>query len=266
MRKYIRIKNSMYWLFGIYKIYLHKLKNDIKNNNMPIHIALILDGNRRWAKNNDERDNEMHKIGADIVEDLLDWCNEFKIKIVTLYVLSIENLHRDKDELNHIYELIKNKLEKLYHDPNIHAKKMRIKVVGRIELLPKSIKNIIQRLDDATKGYDGYFLNIALAYGGQDEIVDAMKNICRKIKKGMLDINDINKQEIEASLYTSHLPQSSPDIVLRTSGEKRLSDFLVWQSAYSELVFIDIFWPEFKKSDLIMAIRTFQKRKRRFGR
>lgn len=207
-----------------------------------------------------------HWKGADAVENLLDWCEEFNIKIITVYALSAENLERDDEELQYLYELIRMRLEKLYNDPRIHKNRMRVKGIGRIELLPESIKEVLRRLDDATKDYDNHFLNVALAYGGQYELVDAVKKIGKKIKEGTLDVSDINKNEIEANLYTSHLPQSSPDLILRTSGEKRLSGFLIWQSAYSELVFMDIFWPEFRKIDLMRAIRTFQERKRRLGK
>jgi len=207
-----------------------------------------------------------HWKGADAVENLLDWCEQLDIKIITLYALSIENLNRNDKELEYLYELILQRLEKLYKDPRIHKNKMRVKGIGRIEVLPDSIKEILQRLDDATKGYDKHFLNIALAYGGQLELVDAVKKIGEKIKDGSIKVNDIDKKEIEANLYTSHLPQSSPDMILRTSGEKRLSGFLMWQSVYSELVFMDIFWPEFRKIDLMRAIRTYQERKRRIGK
>ena len=207
-----------------------------------------------------------HWQGADAVENLLDWCEEFDIKIITLYVLSEENLDREDLELEYLYSLIKNRLEKLYNDPRIHRNKMRVKAIGKIELLPETLKDVIQRLDDATKNYNNHFLNIAIAYGGQNELVDAVKKIGEKIKSGSLDVDKIDKEEIEANLYTAHLPQSSPDMILRTSGEKRLSGFLMWQSAYSELIFMDVFWPEFRKIDLMRAIRTFQKRKRRLGK
>ena len=207
-----------------------------------------------------------HWQGADAVENLLDWCEEFDIKIITLYVLSEENLDREDLELEYLYGLIKNRLEKLYNDPRIHRNEMRVKAIGKIELLPETLKDVLQRLDDATKNYNSHFLNIAIAYGGQNELVDAVKKIGEKIKSGTLDVDKIDKEEIEANLYTAHLPQSSPDMILRTSGEKRLSGFLMWQSAYSELVFMDIFWPEFRKIDLMRAIRTFQKRKRRLGK
>jgi tritrans,polycis-undecaprenyl-diphosphate synthase [geranylgeranyl-diphosphate specific] len=207
-----------------------------------------------------------HWKGADAVENLLDWCEEFDIKIITLYVLSVENLEREDLELDYLYDLIKNRLEKLYNDPRIHKNRMRVKAIGKIELLPEPIKDVLYRLDDVTKDYKDHFLNIAIAYGGQNELVDAVKKIGQKVKNGTLDVEQIDKEEIESNLYTSHLPQSSPDMILRTSGEKRLSGFLIWQSAYSELVFMDIFWPEFRKIDLMRAIRTFQKRKRRLGK
>ena len=165
-----------------------------------------------------------------------------------------------------LYDLIKARLEKLYNDPRIHKNQMRVKAIGRIELLPDSIKDVLRRLDSVTKDYKNHFLNIAIAYGGQNELVDAVKKIGEQIKDGKLDSKDINKEIIESNLYTSHLPQSSPDMILRTSGEKRMSGFLLWQSAYSELVFLDIFWPEFRKIDLMRAIRTFQTRKRRSGK
>ena len=251
---------------GLYRIYGKRLEREIQNGDIPNHLALILDGNRRWAKRHLTIPKKGHWKGADAVENLLDWCEEFDIKIITLYALSAENLDRNDDELDYLYELIRKRLEKLYNDPRIHKNKMRVKGIGRIELLPKSIKDILNQLDSATKNYDKHFLNIALAYGGQNELVDAVKKIGGKIKDGSLNVNDIDKQEIESNLYTSHLPQSSPDMILRTSGEKRLSGFLIWQSAYSELVFMDIFWPEFRKIDLMRAIRTFQERKRRLGK
>jgi tritrans,polycis-undecaprenyl-diphosphate synthase [geranylgeranyl-diphosphate specific] len=207
-----------------------------------------------------------HWEGADAVENLLDWCEEFDIKIITLYVLSVENLERNDLELDYLYELIKNRLEKLYNDPRIHRNEMRVKAMGKIDLLPEPIKDVLRRLDNVTKDYNKHFLNIAIAYGGQNELVDAVKKIGSKIKNGSLDVEKIDKDVIESNLYTSHLPQSSPDMILRTSGEKRLSGFLMWQSAYSELVFMDVFWPEFRKIDLMRAIRTFQKRKRRIGK
>jgi tritrans,polycis-undecaprenyl-diphosphate synthase [geranylgeranyl-diphosphate specific] len=253
-------------LGGFYTLYSKKLEKDIRNGEIPNHIAIILDGNRRWAKRNLMLKMEGHFHGADAVEKLLDWCEELNIRIITLYVLSAENLARNDNELQHLYELINKRLEKLYTDPRIHKNRMRVKAIGRIELLPDFLKEILHKLEMVTNDYDNHYLNIAIAYGGQHEMVDAVKKIASKIKDGSLGVNEIDKDVIESCLYTSHLPQSSPDLILRTSGEKRLSGFLMWQSAYSELVFMDVYWPEFRKIDLMRAIRTFQKRNRRLGK
>ena len=233
---------------------------------MPKHIAIILDGNRRWAKRNLIMKIDGHFRGADAVEKLLDWCEDLNIKIITLYVLSAENLNRKDDELDYLYDLINERLHKLYNDPRIHKNRMKVKAIGSIELLPDFLREILNKLEEVTKDYDDHYLNIAIAYGGQNELVDAIKKIGSRIKEGSLDVSQIDKEVIESSLYTSHLPQSSPDMILRTSGEKRLSGFLLWQSAYSELVFMDVYWPEFRKIDLMRAIRTFQKRGRRLGK
>ncbi len=251
---------------GLYSLYSRRLENDIQSGEMPKHVAIILDGNRRWAKRNLIMKIDGHFRGADAVEKLLDWCEELNIKIITLYVLSAENLNRKDDELDYLYELINERLHKLFNDPRIHKNRMKVKAIGSIELLPDFLREILNKLEEVTKDYDDHYLNIAIAYGGQDELVDAIKKIGSRIKDGSLDVNQIDKEVIESSLYTSHLPQSSPDMILRTSGEKRLSGFLLWQSAYSELVFMDVYWPEFRKIDLMRAIRTFQKRGRRLGK
>lgn len=251
---------------GFYSLYSKRLESDIRSGEMPNHIAIILDGNRRWAKRNLIMKIDGHFRGADAVEKLLDWCEELNIKIITLYVLSAENLNRKDDELNYLYELINERLHKLYNDPRIHKNRMKVKAIGSIDLLPDFLQDILSKLEETTKEYDNHYLNIAIAYGGQNELVDAIKKIGYKIKDGSLDVDRIDKDVIESSLYTSHLPQSSPDMILRTSGEKRLSGFLLWQSAYSELVFMDVYWPEFRKIDLMRAIRTFQKRGRRLGK
>ena len=143
---------------------------------------------------------------------------------------------------------------------------MRVRAIGRTEMLPGDIQDVLEKLDRATKKYSRRYLNIAVAYGGQNELMDAIKKIAVKVRDGDIDIKDITVEEIESNLYTSYLPQSSPDMILRTSGEKRLSGFLLWQGAYSELVFMDILWPEFRKIDLLRAVRMFQRRKRRMGR
>ena len=251
---------------GLYRIYEHRLESQILKQSLPNHVAIILDGNRRWAKYHLLGIHSGHFMGADKAEELLTWIHDLGIKITTLYVLSNENLDRKDEEIYNIYNLLQIKLEKLYNDSRIHKRRMKIKAIGNVNLLPKSLQEILTSLEEGTADYNSMFLNIAIAYGGQKELVDAIKKIVSMAKDGKINIEDIDEKLIESCLYTSHLPQPEPDLILRTSGEKRLSGFLIWQSAYSELVFMDVFWPEFRKIDLMRAIRTYQHRIRRFGR
>ncbi len=197
---------------------------------------------------------------------MIDWCNELGIKIITLYALSTENLERKDDELEYIFDLIEQRLNKLLVDPKLHKFRMNVRAIGRVELMPERITSVLKKLEEVTRNYDNIYLNIAIAYGGQTELLDAVRKVADMVKDGKMDVNDIGKEQIESCLYTSHLPQPEPDMILRTSGEQRLSGFLIWQSAYSELVFMDVFWPEFRKIDLMRAIRTYQRRKRRYGK
>jgi tritrans,polycis-undecaprenyl-diphosphate synthase [geranylgeranyl-diphosphate specific] len=254
---------NKHWFYHLYE---RKLESQIKKEPLPNHIAIILDGNRRWAKYRLWGNKEGHDVGADKAEELLNWIHDLRIQITTLFVLSTENLNRRDNEIDNIYYLLEQKLEKLYTDPRVHERRMKIKGIGSTEILPESLKRIISKLEDSTEHYDTMFLNIAVAYGGQQELVDAIRKISTMVKIGTIDVADIDEQLIESCLYTSHLPQSEPDLILRTSGEKRLSGFLLWQSAYSELIFMDVFWPEFRKIDLMRAIRTYQNRIRRHGK
>ncbi|MDH5754932.1 MAG: polyprenyl diphosphate synthase, partial [Candidatus Bathyarchaeota archaeon] len=158
------------------------------------------------------------------------------------------------------------KFQKILTNERIHENKVHVKVIGRIGLLPKSLQRLITDVEKATQNYNEYFLNIAFAYGGRAEIVDAARKIAEKVYEGKLDPENIDEQTFEQYLYTSHMPKQDPDLIIRTSGEERLSGFLLWQSAYSELCFLDVYWPEFRLIDLLRAVRTFQKRMRRFGR
>jgi tritrans,polycis-undecaprenyl-diphosphate synthase [geranylgeranyl-diphosphate specific] len=226
----------------------------------------VLDGNRRWAKFNLFDVGIGHTHGADKAEELLNWIHDIGIKITTLYVLSTENLDRKDQELDKIYGLLEVKLERLLNDERIHKRKMKIKAIGDTKLLPAKLQEILTKLEESTAEYDTMFLNIAIAYGGQKELIDAVRKIAQMAKQGQIQVDEIDEKTIESQLYTSHLPQPSPDLILRTSGEKRLSGFLIWQSAYSELMFMDVFWPEFRKIDLMRAIRTYQHRVRRYGK
>lgn len=202
-----------------YRFYERKLESQIKQDRLPEHVAIILDGNRRWAKYHFLANKGAHAIGADKAEQLLTWIYDLRIKITTLYVLSIENLERDKKELDDIFELLGLKLEKLYNDSRIHERQMKIKAIGNIGSLPESIKEILFKLEKETNHYDLTFLNIAIAYGGQQELVEAIRKIAYDVEKKELQISDINEQSIDSYLYTSHLPQPEPDLILRTSGE-----------------------------------------------
>jgi tritrans,polycis-undecaprenyl-diphosphate synthase [geranylgeranyl-diphosphate specific] len=150
-------------------------------------------------------------------------------------------------------------------DKQIHEDKIRVKVIGRVNLLPEDLQQLIADVEKATQNYDKHFLNFAFAYGGRAEILDAAKRIAEEVHEGKLNPEEVNEKTFEQHLYTSHMPNQDPDLIIRTSGEERLSGFLLWQSAYSELCFLDVYWPDFRSIDLLRAVRTFQKRKRRFG-
>lgn len=250
---------------GVYKFYDNYLKNQISKSEPPVHIALILDGNRRWAKSKLIPEWMGHFAGADIVDDLLDWCVELDIKIITLYALSAENLSRPQPELERLFEIISKKLSELLDEPKIDRYKVHVKGIGNLSLLPNEIQEKIQQVESKTKDYDGLFFNLALAYGGRSEILEAVKNIASDVNEGSVELQDITNDTLEEYLSTSHLSSPEPDLVIRTSGEERLSGFLLWQSAYSELVFLDVYWPDFRKIDLMRAIRTYQNRNRRYG-
>lgn len=206
-----------------------------------------------------------HLIGADNAEQVLEWCHDLHIKAVTLYVLSTENLQRPSDELQELYEVVERKLRALLNDERIHRYKIKVKALGRRELLPDSIKSLLQNLESTTQDYQGHFLSIAIAYGGRTEILDGVREIAQKVESGKLKPDEITQKTVESHLYTAHLPNPEPELIIRTSGEERLSGFLLWQAAYSELVFTDVYWPDFRKIDLMRAIRTYQRRNRRFG-
>ena len=253
-------------LLGIYKIYEKWLWLQINKEKKPEHIAIILDGNRRWASNKSLIPSFGHRHGANKIEDLMDWCIELEAKSITLYAFSTENFLRSPKEVKQIMKLIEEKLRSILENQRIHDNRIRVKAIGRIDMLPKSIQQVIQRVEEATKKYDQRFLNVALAYGGRAEIVDATKKITKEVLKGKLRTEDINEKIFENYLYTAHMPKQDADLIIRTSGEERLSGFLSWQSAYSELSFVDVNWPDFRLIDLLRAVRTYQRRKRRFGK
>jgi len=242
----------------------YKLIGEIKRDPVPEHVAIIMDGNRRFATDFDLAPGAGHLFGRDKVEEVMEWCFELKIKNLTLYAFSTENFNRDTGEVELLMKLCKNELNKAAKDSRIHKNKVKVRVIGHIESLPKDLRDSAQVLLKKTKNYDKYSINIALAYGGREEIVRAIRNIAKDVKGGSLKIKDITEPTVSKYLYTNELPD--PDLILRTSGEERISNFLLWQLAYSELYFSDVFWPVFSKRDFLKAIRTCQQRKRRFGK
>ena len=252
-------------VIGAYKLYERWLWSQVKSGVKLEHIAIILDGNRRWASENELNPWLGHKKGAETVEQLLDWCEKLGVKFVTLYTFSTENFRRSPEEIAEIMRIAEEKFRKLLTDERIHRNKVHVKVIGRVNLLPESLQQLIKEVEKATENYDNQFLNFAFAYGGRAEIVDAAKTIAEKVKDGELKLADVDESTFEKYLYTAHMPKQEPDLIVRTSGEERLSGFLLWQSAYSELAFLDVYWPDFRLIDLLRAIRTFQTRKRRYG-
>ena len=251
---------------GIYKIYRRWLRMQIDSKEKPEHIGIILDGNRRWASARDLIPWKGHREGAEKVKKFLQWCVDLGIRTVTLYGFSTENFQRSEREVEELMKLYEENLEKIIGSDVIHKHRVCIKAIGRIHLLPQRLQQLIREVEEATKDYDKFYLNVALAYGGRAEIVDTARKIASMVEAGELSPGDIDEALFENHLYTSYLPKQDPDFIIRTSGEARLSGFLLWQSAYSELFFVDVYWPEFREIDLERAIRSFQLRHRRFGK
>jgi short-chain Z-isoprenyl diphosphate synthase len=235
----------------------------------PRHVGIILDGNRRHGRENNLTDpRDIYSAGADKLDDLLGWCAELGIPAITLWVLSTDNFQRSEEEVSGIFAAIEAKLNRLAADPQIHWRQVRVRAVGRLEMLPASTLEAVRRAEAATAGYDGIHLTIAAAYGGRQEITDAVQSFLKEQRergKGLAEIIGLVTPEVIGRyLYAPDLPD--PDLIIRTSGEIRLSGFLLWQSAYAEYYFTDVFWPAFRKIDFLRAVRALQQRRRRFGR
>ena len=252
----------------LYRLYEGRLLQEVRGGELPGHIGLILDGNRRYARERGYSSIlEGHRRGAEKLEEVLSWCEELEIRMVTVWIFSTENVSRSQEEVDGLLELIEKKMYETAKDPKVHRKRMRIRAIGKMELLPAATVKAIQEAEEATRDYDSFFLNVAVGYGGRQEIADAVTNMLReKSARGLpVDriIDEISMDEIGKYLYTYELPD--PDLIIRTSGEVRLSGFLLWQSAYSEYYFCDAYWPVFRKIDFLRAIRSYQQRERRFG-
>ena len=240
-----------------------KKKKEVKieKEKLPKHIAIIMDGNGRWAKKRGLPRSAGHKVGATTFKDITKYCSNIGIKHLTVYAFSTENWKRPIEEINYLMELFKEYLEDAlteFKDENI-----RVIFLGDKNAFSKELRELINETEESSKNNDGMVLNIAMNYGGRDEIVTAVKAISQKVKDGELDINEINQKLFSDNLYTKGQPD--PDLIIRPSGEYRISNFLLWQSAYSEYVIMDILWPDFKTKDIDRALEEYLHRNRRFG-
>ncbi len=234
---------------------------------VPEHVGIIPDGNRRLAKRLMKKPWKGHEWGLEKIVKALEWCRELGIKTMTFYLLSLENIEkRPKGELNFIFSLARKEIENILKDKEhiVHRNKVKVNFFGRLDLLPKDLQEGIRKVTERTKNYSDYFLNLAIAYGGRQEIVDASKRVAFDVSRGIVDPEKINESLLRTYFWTNGF--SDPELVIRTGGEKRLSNFLPFQSTYSELIFLDKFWPELEKEDFFKAVREFEERQRRFGK
>lgn len=230
---------------------------------IPRHVGIVLDGNRRFAKRLMIKPWKGHKWGAKKVNKLIEWCVKCKIEELTLYVLSVQNFFsRPRDELKYLFNLFKKELGNLMNDKKIDTYKIKINFIGRLNLFDKELQELMKQLMKKTKNNNNLTINFAMAYGGREEIIDAVKKIAKQVKKGKLDINKINEESFKDFLYL----KSAPELIIRTGGEKRTSNFLNYQANYSEWIFLDIMWPEFEKKDFVKCLNEYSSRKRRFGK
>ncbi|MBT3865637.1 di-trans,poly-cis-decaprenylcistransferase [Candidatus Woesearchaeota archaeon] len=234
----------------------------MSEKNFPKHLGLIIDGNRRFAKKLMLKPWQGHELGAKKFRKVLTWCKDFDLKELTVYGLSTENLNRPKEEFDYLMKLFKETFDKFADDPEINENGIKIKFIGNLHLLPENIQESTKILEEKTKNNSEYLVNIALAYGGRDEIVNAAREIAKGVEEGTIKSSDVNKELFEKHLYTP----DEPDMIIRTGGDQRSSNFMCYQSAYSEWFYLEKTWPEFEKEDLIKCVEEFTKRKRRYGK
>ena len=233
----------------------------VDNNNLPNHIAIIMDGNRRWARSKNLDVKFGHKEGAKTLEKIVRYANSIGIKYITVYAFSTENWKRSKEEVGALMLLLQSYIDNFRKKAD--TENIKINILGSSEELSKSLQKSIEETEEKTKNNTGIVFNIAFNYGGRNEIVNAVKNIAKDIKENKIDIDDINEELISNNLYTKNMPD--PDLLIRTSGEIRTSNFLPWQLVYSEFVFVSKNWPDFSEEDLLEAIEEYQRRNRKFG-
>jgi tritrans,polycis-undecaprenyl-diphosphate synthase [geranylgeranyl-diphosphate specific] len=246
------------------RVRANRLRDRILLSELPKHVSIIMDGNRRFAWSKSSPVGLGHSEGKEKLKEVMDWVLDLGIPYFTVYALSTENItEREDDELDVLYDLYVSGLHEISEDSRIHDRGVRVQVVGRLGMLPKRVRDAISHAEEVTSQYSDFTFTVCLAYGGREEIIDAVKSVAVDHASGNLDIDSIDSSEITNRMYASELPD--PDLVIRTSGEERISNFLLWQIAYSELHFSDVFWPSFSKSDLYEAIESYQQRRRRYG-
>ncbi|MFP3255187.1 MAG: polyprenyl diphosphate synthase [Thermoplasmata archaeon] len=245
------------------KIYEKKLLDIVKNGKMPEHVAVIMDGNRRYAMDLGLDPIQGHYMGKEKLYEFLNWCIELKIKVVTVYAFSTENFKRSSREVEALMKLFEESIDREMREGRIHREMVKVRIIGRRDLLPENLKKKVEEIEEATKNYNRYILNLAIGYGGREEILKAIRDISREVLEGRITPEKIDEEVVRKHLYTGDIPD--PDLILRTSGEERISNFLLWQMAYSELYFADVYWPSFSKIDFLRAILSYQRRSRRYG-
>ena len=246
----------------IYPLYEKRLLRQLKDAKTPQHVGVILDGNRRWAKSNFGRPEDGHRRGAEKIVELLDWCEESDVRIITLWLLSTDNLARDPEELDLLLKIIADAVDYL-----AAQKRWEIRALGALDLLPEWLQASLKAAEESSKGCSPIALNVAIGYGGRREIVDAVRDYIKSGVEAHRSADEIAEDltiaEIDKHLYTKGAPD--PELVIRTSGEQRLSGFLLWQSAHSEFYFCEAYWPDFRRVDFLRALRAYAQRNRRFG-
>ena len=246
------------------RVRTNRLRDRLVLGELPKHISIIMDGNRRFAWSKSSVVGVGHSEGKEKLKEVMNWVLDLGVPYFTVYALSTENIsERGHDELEVLYDLYVSGLREISEDSRIHERGVRVQVVGRLEMLPQRVRDAISRAEEVTSEYSNFTFTVCLAYGGREEIVDAVKSVAIDHASGNLDVDSIDSSEITSRMYASELPD--PDLVIRTSGEERISNFLLWQIAYSELHFSDVFWPSFSKADLYEAIESYQYRRRRYG-
>ncbi|MCD1295557.1 di-trans,poly-cis-decaprenylcistransferase [Methanocella sp. CWC-04] len=248
----------------LYAWYEHSIMKEVLKNPIPQHIAIIQDGNRRFAKMIGESTEKGHKYGADATERVLNWCEELGVKQLTLYSFSTENFNRPEGEKKAIFDLMKAKFKETRENPRTHKSRLRVRYMGDIEMLPEDVKKEVLLTDEVTSEYDNMFLNVAIAYGGRQELVDGAKKMARDIQSDVIEPADVNEDMVDDYLYLDKTPKSKVDLIIRTGGDERTSNFLPWQSSGNEcgIYICAPFWPEFRKIDFLRAIRTYQIREK----